>query len=96
MEELEDLEALKEMTEYSTMNNIEIVCYAKLHDLITEDKMISDISKAEFLMILAQINASISFFYDTGYASPQSLRSIYKKLKVLFRDELKKRKEIRY
>jgi len=91
--ELEELDALDEMTEFGTMNDIEIVCYSKLQELISESRPISDFSKEELMMILAQINSSISFFKDTKYADPENLRKIYKKLKGLFRDELNKRKE---
>lgn len=93
IQELDDLDMLNEMTENSKMGDIEVVCYSKLHELITDSRRISEFSKEELLIILVQINGSISFFNDTRYADPESLRSIYKKLKTLFRDELNKRKE---
>lgn len=93
IEELEEIAELKDITEYSAMNGVKIVCYTKLHDLITDNRFISDFSKDELLIILAQINSSVSFFDDIKYGDPKNLRSIYKKLKTLFIDELNNREE---
>jgi len=93
-QELQAIEELKDITENSFIDNIEVFCYVRLHELITEEKNIGCFSNDELIKILMQMKSSIDFLESLGFVSTSdnmTTKAAYKKIKRIFLNEIKAR-----
>ena len=95
--ELLDIEDLKDITENSSVDDIEIFCYARLHEIIAGKKSLDCFSNEELLKTLMQMKSSIDFFNDLGFIDTNDIMStkdIYRKVKQFFLSEIKARETV--
>ena len=92
--ELFIIEALKDITKNSTVDDIDVFCYVRVHEIITEEKNIDCFTNEELLKILMQMKCSIDFLNDLGFVDTGDIMSTkvaYKKIKDFFMDKIKLR-----
>jgi len=97
-QELKNIEELKDITENSFVDNIEVFCYVRLYELITEEKNINYFSNEELLKILMQMKSSIDFLESLGFISTSDnmiTKAAYKKIKNFFLHEIKTRNSLK-